>query len=897
VRTLLLALGLLIGVQALAQSALIQQVMNMSPGEREALMRQYGISPADLGIGAAAAAPGGSRPREESAGEAPTGVSPGLPGMEGLLPQEVSPAERELRRFLILQRLADAERDRQDPGFATVDYARRYGLGVFRGGTGAEAQQIDSLPVPDGYPVGPGDVLLVSLYGTESRQYYLEVQREGWIDLPSLGPIAVAGSTLAEARAAVRAKVQAEMIGVEASVTLDSLKSIQITVTGEVARPGLYVVPSLASVVNVLSVAGGPTDVGSLRQLRLLREGDAQEIDLYADLVFGAHSSNLSLRAGDTLHVPPLAGAAEVAGAVRRPAVYEILPGESLADLVTMAGGLRPGAAAKNAVARRYRRDGSQEVVTVALDTPEGRATSLGDGLSLRVPLASDFTPQVVELRGEVTAPGFRQWRAGLRVLDLLPDPQRDLIIDRADLEMALIVRRDLATQRLSFHPFTFASGASGELPANPLLEAGDTVLVFALPGVVERQRELEETERVARDELIDGLGELADSDLPIEPDLVQQAMSVLRTSEVNARSLARAELLEPYLSRVRVQPRDGSEPPIVRVIGQVREPGEYPLMEGAELITALRIAGGVTEQSDLHSAVVLRAETPDSPLRVVEVDVRAVLAGTQSFELASGDLVTVRTDGRVAERLEVTIDGEVASPGTYTLPAGSTLADLITLAGGVTDRADLRGAVFSRARLRQLETEIRNSYVENIRTGLINASVAGDTRTAGPAALQLLNDLQDSLEAEPVGRLQIDLARLALGEESADMRLLDGDRLRIPPFVNAVSVVGQVRMPGSFTLDDGMSVGAYVEMAGGLSEYADDDAIFVVRGNGRVEAVTKRGLQGRGRERIALLPGDRIVVPIKYDYIRPFDLTRDVVQIMYQTGIGLAAVLALFRN
>jgi protein involved in polysaccharide export with SLBB domain len=103
--------------------------------------------------------------------------------------------------------------------------------------------------------------------------------------------------------------------------------------------------------------------------------------------------------------------------------------------------------------------------------------------------------------------------------------------------------------------------------------------------------------------------------------------------------------------------------------------------------------------------------------------------------------------------------------------------------------------------------------------------------------------------------------------------------------------------MPGSFALVEGMSVEAYLEMAGGASEYADEDAIFVVRANGAVEGVGRSGFLSFGRRRVSLEPGDRIVVPLKYDYIRGFDLTRDIVQIVYQSGIGLAAVVGLFRN
>ena len=901
VRTVLCLLVIAVGAGARAQPALLQQVMNMSPAEREALMRQYGISPQDAAAllqEQGVRLPGGAGEGGEGEGAEGEGAGSGVGGSGLPGPAPESAEQREMRRFLILQQLEDAARSRETGELGPVAYGNRYGLQVFRRETDA-AQGLDNVPVPEDYRIGPGDVFLVSLYGTEARAHQLEVRREGWIDFPALGPVNVAGVTFAEARELIRAKIEAEMIGVQAAITLQQLKSIRIAVTGEVERPGIYVVPSLASVIQVLAVAGGPTDVGSLRRIRLVGGESVRTLDLYADLVFGEAGEILALRPGDALHVPAVEGAAEVQGAVRRPAVYEVVAGETLGDLLHMAGGLAPGASAKDVILRRYRADGTQEVSAVDLSRgTEGRATALADGMLVRVPRASDFRERVVQVRGEVTVPGLREWRPGLRVSDLFPDPRRDLRVDRMDLDIGLIVRRDPDRRTLTFHPF--APGAlldPSRSAEDPLLEAQDHVLVLPMPGLVAAEQARAEERRAEREALIASLTELASASEPIEAPLVERAMQVLRTEEDGPEPETRQELLAPYLDRLSAQPRDGSYPPLVELRGEVRVPGLYPLLDGGGLAAMIALAGGVNERAELASAVLLRAETESEGMRIVQVDVGEALAGLGEVTLAAGDVLTVRRDSRIADRLSVRIDGEVASPGSYTLPAGSTLADALLLAGGVTERADLRAAVFSRARLRSLEGSLRERYLADLREGLINASVAGDTRTAAPSTIELIDDLEAALEAEPVGRLQIDLPRLALGDESADVALQDGDRLTIPPFVNAVTVAGQVRMPGSFALVEGMSVESYLEMAGGASEYADEDAIFVVRANGSVEGVGRSGFLSFGRRRVSLEPGDRIVVPLKYDYIRGFDLTRDIVQIVYQSGIGLAAVVGLFRN
>jgi len=229
-------------------------------------------------------------------------------------------------------------------------------------------------------------------------------------------------------------------------------------------------------------------------------------------------------------------------------------------------------------------------------------------------------------------------------------------------------------------------------------------------------------------------------------------------------------------------------------------------------------------------------------------------------------------------------------------LPPGSTISDLMEIAGGVTPRADLRSAIFSRARLREMEDRLRARYIAEIRKNLIDAEVAGDTRSADPAVLQLLDELQSALDEQSDGRLQVDLPRLAAGDETADLALSGGDRLTIPAETNAVSVAGQVRAAGSFAYVPGMSAESYLEMAGGLSSYADDESVFIVRADGAVERLDKRSWLRFDRTQKTLLPGDRIVVPIDTDYINRFDLIKEIVQFAYQTGIGLAAVVAALQ-
>lgn len=977
----LLALALSGALHA-QQSALAQQFMNLSPAQQQQLMQQFGVSPQEVmsalrqggssmgsmqGGSAQSSSPGSNTPGsvQGGAGSFTGAANGGFPGLGGAFGPSGMPGN-----YQQMQPVYDPN-DLSLTG--AVDYSKRHGLEMFSGFTGL--QQLSSVPVPGDYVVGPGDVFLVSLYGAEAAQYYLPVTRDGWIDFPDLGPIDVSGLAFDKAREVIQGKVAAQKIGVSVSVTLDQLKSIQITISGEVYRPGVYVVPSLVSVVQLLSLAGGITDVGSMRDVQLVRDGKTRSIDLYDFVLAGSKSDVLGLRLGDSLHVPAVHAAVQVKGAVRRPSVYEILPGETIGAVLKMAGGTTPDAARAQAAMRRFRSDGRPEILDVDLTSPAARGMPLSDGVILRVPQASDFTQDMIEVSGEVPSPGLREWHEGLRLSDLFHNLHDDVLIERADLDYGYIVRTDPVTRGLSFLDFSLRDLAAGKGDVD--LHPEDVVLVLPLPGIIAGEKFaqgrwnelLASSDRqpggdsgkdtggdagsggkaagsgsAQRDKNASsasgaqgsaaasagssaaaasmagaygqqsasrqyagqqfagqyGSGAGADAGAAAFGDQYPGAAE-LRTPRLQPRQapppVDRQELLEPYMTRLRAQTRDGSIVRQFMVVGQVHAPGTYPLTVEGTFQDALRAAGGLLESADGKRAVVLRKPDAQGHMQVFEISMDEIRTGTGEHVLKPGDVITIGRDPRLANRVTVQISGEVASPGTYVMPAGSRLSDLIDIAGGITQRADLRSAVFSRARLREMEEQLRQRYLSEIRKNLIDGEVAGDSRTADPAVLKLLDELQGALDEQADGRLQIDLPRLAAGDDTADIALSDGDRLNLPAQTNAVSVAGQVRAAGSFAYVPGMTAEAYLELAGGLSSYSDEDNIFIVRADGSVENLGSHSFFNFNRTRHVMLPGDRVVVPIDTDYINPFDLAKEVVQFTYQTGVGFAAVVAALKR
>ena len=219
----------------------------------------------------------------------------------------------------------------------------RFGIDVFRKGTG----NLDELPmdVPAGpdYVVGPGDGLSIDLWGGVSQRLSRVVDREGKLALPEIGGVQVAGRSLGDVQRLVQTALRSQFRDVQADVSLSRLRTVRIYVVGDVESPGAYDVSSLSTPLNALYEAGGPTSRGSLRILKHFRGKQlVEDIDVYDLLLHGVRSGMQRLEAGDTILVPPLAAEVTIDGMVRRPAIYEINGEKNLAEALELAGGVLP---------------------------------------------------------------------------------------------------------------------------------------------------------------------------------------------------------------------------------------------------------------------------------------------------------------------------------------------------------------------------------------------------------------------------------------------------------------------------------------------------------------------------------------------------------------------------
>src|SRR5690606_21784726 len=197
------------------------------------------------------------------------------------------------------------------------------------------------VPVPADYIVGPGDTIEVQLIGNTKGRYSLVVGRDGQINFPELGPIAVAGRRFTEVRDDLEARVREQMIGTQASISIGELRSIRVFVLGDAQTPGSYTVSGLSTITNALFVSGGVKRIGSLRNIQLKRNGrTVTTLDLYDLLLRGDTSADVRLLPGDVIFVPPIGRTVSLVGEVRRPAIYELKDETTVSELLELGGGL-----------------------------------------------------------------------------------------------------------------------------------------------------------------------------------------------------------------------------------------------------------------------------------------------------------------------------------------------------------------------------------------------------------------------------------------------------------------------------------------------------------------------------------------------------------------------------
>lgn len=838
-------------------AAQINQFQNLPKSQQEALARQYGVDLGSISPGAGAG----------SAAEAPAQVvAPATPAATKVASAKASSNGLPLFGYDVLSG--------QSKGFTVVD----------------------DLPVPVDYQMGPGDVINVQMFGKNNQNVSVKIDRDGTISLPGLGPLAVSGQTFEQLQQQITRVIKQTTIGVDVSVTMGAMRTMQVFIVGEVGQPGAYNVNALTTITQALIASGGIKTSGSLRDIQLKRKGQViSRFDIYDLLINGDASKDVRLSAGDTLFIPLHHNRVSINGQVTRPAVYEYQNTLTISELLDLAGGAQPQAYLSQVSLRRSNAEGVQQY-TLDLSKRAGQNFRVQSGDEIRLNPVSSSLRNAIAVRGEVARQGALRFTPGMKVSDAIGTVENGLKLS-ADLNYALLVRQINQQQDIEVHQFSLFNALNTPTSADNLtLQEKDQIFVFdngldqgywhaynnasvsGRSGGTEKEREVIDPETgatVVRNE-VTALN-IADADTV--------------TNATEQRKTSREALLRPIVERLKEQARFGAPAQLLEVSGAVTFPGIYPLAVNSNLQTLLTAAGGLMENAYLDEAELARRTFGQSSSLAdrINVSLNNVLSGRSELTLNAMDHLVVKTQPGWQEGMIVELQGELVFPGRYTFQRGETLKDLIERAGGFTQFAYPDGAILSRERLKRQEAERLKQINTQLKQEISNMALRrqGSAAANDPAqAIAVINQLEN---VQPIGRLVIDLNAAMKNDRLANIMLEKGDKLYIPALNPVVSIVGEVQFASHHTFNPRLTIDDYITSAGGTKRQADTGRVYVVKANGSVELPNNSFWFSR--RSAPLSPGDTIIVPVDTDYLDGLSTLTTATQILYQIGVAWSAI------
>lgn len=738
-----------------------------------------------------------------------------------------------------------AERD----STISAESATVFGLALFRESSSLFLPNLDG-PVDANYRLGPGDQLVLILTGDVEQAHTLEVTREGFVVIPQIGQVAVANLTLGALEDLLYVRLGRVYSGLRRgagattrfSVSVSRLRSNQVFVTGDVRTPGSYRVTSAGTALTALYAAGGPTDRGSLRRVEVRRGGAVvASLDVYDYLLRGDGSRDVRLQQGDVVFVPIHGGRVRVDGQVARPATYEIRAGETLADLLTAAGGLRATAGGRRVVVERVlpladRAPGRDRAVIEVPLAADGSAPALpmADGDLVRVPGVAARVRGSVLVQGHVWNAGLQGHTPGLtleqalaRAGGLKPDAYLGTVLvsrlrpDSTRAQLRAMVRD---TTGSTLEPFALAE--DDEITVFSRTEFRPERYV-AIGGAVRRGGRFPWREGMTLRDLVLQAGGLTESAFLREAEIarvpeVRDARATARTLRVPLDSGYRFEdagaarftsgdvVLAPYDNVLILHDPDWREPQSVLLMGEVRFPGRYTLLNrGERLSSVIRRAGGLTAEANIDGAYFARLV----------------------------DTVLVRQAARAEARR--------------------------------TSRGAARGTTPSRGTTR----------------GSARDAAAEDSAAATDSTL---DDTGDRI------RVGVDL-RNALRNPGRqdDLVMIDGDSVHVPVQKQTIEVRGAVNAPTALAYGGSRGLEHYINAAGGTTDLARSRRAYVIQPNGKIES--RRHLLWLIRLDPQPLPGATVVVPERGEVVSA-QSTLVTLATVAQVLASLAAIIALSR-
>ena len=592
----------------------------------------------------------------------------------------------------------------------------------------------ENIATPSSYRLGPGDEVIIDIWGTNQNTIRQVISPDGFINVEGIGLVTLTGMTVKEADSYMKKQlsriypVDGESAQSEIKLTLGSLRTIMVNVVGEVAVPGTYSLSSLSTVYHALYRAGGFSELGSVRNIELVRNGETiSEVDIYDFMIKGSPAEDVILQDGDIILVPTYESIATVRGSVKRPMKYEMKEGETLADLIGFTGGFKGDAYTRNV--NLVRRNGREMQVYTVFDE-EYSSFPVADGDSLTIGTVIDRYENRIEIKGAVYRPGVYQLNDKTGTITALINVADGLMGD-AFLNRSLIYREkpDFTQEVIAIDLKGILSGISPDVKLMkndilyiPSIHNLKDVGVVNISGEIALPGTYDFVENMTIEDLIMQAGGLLESASTAKIDISRRIKDMSGTSQSNTIGEMfsfsfkdgyivdgnESFVLEPYdYVYVRKSPSYEIQSEVT-IKGEVVYPGSYSMTVRSERLSDLiEKAGGTNEWAYIKGARLSRKMNDEERARMestldviqsakdsidvkkldlearyyVGIDLEEALAapgGTSDLVLREGDILEVPKFNNT-----VKISGNVMYPNTVVYSPDLTVGDFVTQAGG----------------------------------------------------------------------------------------------------------------------------------------------------------------------------------------------------------------------
>jgi protein involved in polysaccharide export with SLBB domain len=754
-----------------------------------------------------------------------------------------------------------------------------FGFSIFNKKAGTFEPNL-KIATPKNYVLGPDDELIVDINGYSEEHYNLTVNADGYVKINKIGNVYVAGLTIEEAQNRIIYKLSSIYIGLKkfkgrtdinglyASISLGNIRTIQVSVVGEAQFPGTYSVPSLSKVMNVLYLAGGPTENGSFRDVQLVRNNKViARLDLYEFITQGFSKSDITVHDQDIIKIGLYKSRIEIKGRVKRNAFFEPLPNESLATIFeNYAGGFLENAYKDLLKVERITKT-ERKLIDINYSIANSFIPADGDIVTAEAITENRYENRVT-LEGEVFRPGIFSLENKLTLSSLIK--KAGGVKENAFLNRVTINRmnKDFTPSNLSVNLADIFNGKAGDI----LLEREDRIRVFSIKELREAytvtihgeingiRQELSQNN--VKEEKSSNSSVSKENEKPQNTESSEIADKLKSNNESNILLNRQVKITIPFESNMTVED-------LIVKAGGLRESASTGFVE-----VVRRKKNEFVENQDFSSSQIAEVYKFAISKNLV-VDESA-----SKFELYPFDEVFVRSSPNYELQQFITLQGQVLYPGVYGLEKkDDRLSDLIKRAGGLNKQAYPEGAkLIRKTELSESESELKKNQLKDINDNfngiVVNNATENSSTTHETIGINLVAAL-----AQPGG--------------PDDIQIINGDVINIPREPQTVKITGEVLYPNNVKYTESKSLGSYISSAGGFTSSSARKRVYVIYSNGSVKR-TRNFLFMKFYPNVER--GSEIIVPKKIKSANTSQQIVSIVSVFTGTVTSIIGIITLIK-